>query len=113
MGIKNSKALEVVKKNLLSILSGVVALAAVAAAYWPVGGMFENLQSASDRRGAVYTELEGLLTKSRQLPLTDPTKTQQDELKLFPNQKTIDLGNSVTKHVSDQSTAMVNLIVKL
>ena len=113
ISFKNSKAIEVVKKNLLSILSGVVAIAAVAATFWPIGGMFGNLQTASDARGAVYSALEGILTKPRQLPLTDPAKTQQDDLKGFPNQKTIDLGNSVTKHVSDQSTAMVSLIVKL
>src|SRR5580658_11353493 len=107
ISLKNSKGLEVVKKNLLSILSGVVAIAAVVATYWPVGGMFQTLQAASDARGAVYTELEGLLTKPRQLPLTDPANTQQEPLKAFPNQKTIDLGNRVTSHVSKQSTDMV------
>ena len=113
MGMKNSKAMEVIKKNLLSILCGVVAVAAVVATYWPVGNMFGTLQAATEQRRQVYTELEGLLTKSRQLPLTDPAKTQQDDLKTFPNKKTIDQGTSVTDAVHTQSTQMVTLIEDL
>jgi hypothetical protein len=113
MGMKNSKAMEVIKKNLLSILCGVVAIAAVVATYWPVGGMFGTLQTATEQRRQVYTGLQELLTKSRQLPRTDPAKTQQDDLKTFPNKKTIDLGTSVTDAVHTQSIEMVKLIEDL
>jgi hypothetical protein len=108
--MKNSKAMEVIKKNLLSILCGVVAIAAVVATYWPVGNMFGTLQAATEQRRQVYTELEGMLTKSRQLPLTDPAKTQQDEWKTFPNKKAIELGTTVTDAVHNQSVEMVKLI---
>ncbi len=111
--MKNSKFMEFVKKNLLSLLCGLVAIAAVVATYWPVGKMFQDLQDASDKRGTVYTELEGILTKSRQLPLTDPNKTQQDELKTFPNAKTIALGTKATDDVHNQSMEMLTRIVEL
>jgi hypothetical protein len=109
----NSKFMQFVKKNLLSLLCGLVAILAIVATYWPVGKMFSDLQDASDKRGAVYSELQGILTKSRQLPLTDPNKTQQDDLKIFPNAKMIALGTKVTDDVHNQSMDMLARIVDL
>ena len=107
------KIMQAIKSNLLSILCGVVAIAAVVATFYPVGGWITTLKGKLDQRASLYTTLDSLRTKQRQLPLTDPNQTQQQPLNQFPNQKTIDEGDRVTKLVSQQSTQMVHEVVSL
>ncbi len=111
--MKTAAMLGPIKKNAFSISCAVIALLAIGATFWPVGKMFDELRASSDARAQVYQQLEGLLTKPRTLPLTDPSKTEPDDLKAFPNKKTIDLGQTVTQDVSKQSVDMVNLVVAL
>jgi hypothetical protein len=111
--MNKDKIMQVVKTNLLSILCGVIAIAAVIATFWPVGGWITALKDKLDQRAAVYSSLESLRTKPRKLPLTDPSQTQQEDLKQFPNQKTIEEGTRVTGLVSAQSIEMYHRVVAL
>ena len=60
--------MDIVKKNILSIACGVVAIAAIIAWFWPVGGMFATLQGDLDGRAKTYTDVETLRTAQRKLP---------------------------------------------
>lgn len=108
-----AKVMTAIKSNLLSIICGLIAIAAIVATDWPVGGWIEALKGKLDQRASLYGTLDSLRTKQRNLPLTDPNQTQQAELKEFPNQKTIDEGKHVTGLVSQQSLQMVHDIVQL
>jgi hypothetical protein len=105
--------MEILKKNVFSIVCVVIALVAVIATFYPIGGMYQQLHDTANTHASMFSQLQGLLTKQRKLPLTDPAQTQQEDLKIFPNQKTIDLGEKVTKQVSDQSKSMVTKVVDL
>lgn len=61
----------------------------------------------------MYTTLDGLLSKPRKLPLTDPSKTVQEDLTQFPNSNTIKKGTEVTTTVGKQSVDMVSTVVAL
>lgn len=111
--MNSEKIIGIIKKNLLSVLCGVVALIAFIAAFWPVGGFFTDLQTTTQRRAAQYGSLQGMLTKPRQLPLTDPSKTQQDPLQSFPTEPIIAAGDKATKDVSAQSKQMVKVVVEM
>ncbi len=111
--MNTGKIMEVVKKNVMSIACGVVAVAAIVAAFWPVGGFFTTLKDNATQRASAYGALSGLISKTRQLPLTDPSKTTQDPLTVFPTQPIIDAGDAATKNVHDQSVNMVKTVVTL
>jgi hypothetical protein len=110
MKIKLKKFLEIAKKNLVSVICIVVVAAAITATFWPIGGMLTNLQALADGRASIYSQLQSLDTQARQLPLTDPSKTTQDSLTIFPNEKTYEEGKRVTDSVSKQSMKMVQIV---
>lgn len=108
--------MEIVKKNLLSIICGVVALLAVVSIFWPGGSKKADLQKELDARKAKYTQAQSLLTKTRHLPIIQPTAasdTPAPELKRFPNQPIIDVGQKAVDELKGQSVAIVDAAVKL
>jgi hypothetical protein len=111
--MNTEKIMDVIKKNLLIILCAVVAIAALIAAYWPVGNFFAELQTQTQQRAAMYGTLNGLLTKPRNLPLTDPSKTTQDPLPYFPTEAIIAEGKKATDEVSEESKKMVQNVINL
>lgn len=98
--------MEIVKKNIISIICGVVALAALGVAFTMVPSDRDALQAKLDQSKATHDSLSGLLTKSRQLPTVDPDNPTADTLKQFPNEKIIKVGEEITKKVEAESFAM-------
>ena len=50
--------MDIVKKNILSIICGVVILLAIVSLFWPIGGMIESAQKRADERKDLYTKLD-------------------------------------------------------
>jgi len=111
--MNKDKVLEILKKNIFSVVCGVLVIAALVVAFIPVGGMFEKLKGDADQHASEYGTIQGLLTKQRKLPLTDPSKSTQDDLGRFPTQKVIDAGKAATAAVHDQSQKLVDTVVGL
>jgi hypothetical protein len=105
--------MEIVKKNILSILCGVVALAAVILLFFPISGWFESLQSELNTRGAKYTEVETLRTAPRKLPTLVLNGTEQAVLDRFPNEQVIKVGQEKTASLTAQSKNMLDTVTKL
>jgi hypothetical protein len=105
--------MDIVKKNIVSIICGVVALAAVAVAFTMLTSKQEELQKQLDGRKQVYDQLNGLLTKPRQLPVLDPDKPEPKPLTKFPNAKTIEEGGKLTKGVEEEAKRMVAAAAQL
>lgn len=105
--------MEIVKKNLVSIICGVVALLAFVAIFWPLGGYFSALQTQVDARKATNDTLTGLISKDRKLPIVDPVRIEQERLEQFPSKKAIEKGEEVTKQVADISNEMLKIAVDL
>lgn len=105
--------MEIVKKNLFSIVCGIVVVLAIIASYWPVGGYIASLQSETQTHAANYQTLQGLLTQQRNLPLTDPAQTTPKPLDVFPNKKVIAEGTAATTLVSTQSKQMLQLVEEM
>jgi hypothetical protein len=98
--------MDIVKKNLVSIICGVVALLAVVAAFvWPLNGYLEELQEKVKKRAAVEQKVQSLLNKSRTVPVftVDPSKPEADRLPKFPSTEIIDKGKKAMKLVRTQS----------
>jgi hypothetical protein len=98
--------MEIVKKNLVSIICGVIALAAIAVAFTMVSSRQAQLQADLNARKQVHDQLADLLKKDRSLPTVDPDKPTAEKLTKFPSQKIIDQGEQITKQVTAESNAM-------
>src|SRR5947199_363716 len=56
----NETAMEIVKKNLVSIICGVVALLALVAVFvWPLDGYYQTLQEKAKKRAEVQGKVSG------------------------------------------------------
>src|SRR3954451_9686737 len=105
--------MELVKKNLTSIICGVIALLAVVALFWPISGYYKELQDKAEGRKQVYTALKGIYDKKRNMPVVDLNTTEAKELPQFPTQAVIDWGKGVMDQVKAQSGSMFDTLLKM
>src|SRR5687768_2139296 len=98
--------MEIVKKNIISIICGVVAIACIGVWYFWLTGQQAELQTKLGESKTTHDALAGLLSKQRQLPTVDPDNPTVENLKQFPSQNVIDQGESITKQVEKESLAM-------
>ena len=57
--------MELVKKNIVSVVCGVVAIAAIVASFFPLGGYVEELQGALNKSKTDYSSLDTLRNRER------------------------------------------------
>ena len=105
--------LAVIKKNILSIICGLLALAAIIAIFWPIDGYFGQLQTQVDTRKAANSTATLLLRKQRTLPVLDPLSTDPQPLKGFPTVTVIARGKTATEAINDESVAMLKAAMSL
>ena len=105
--------MEIVKKNIVSIICGVVALAAVVVAFVIVPGRKEQLQANVNQSKSTHDALNTLLTKQRQLPVVNPDSPEQKALEAFPSKSVIDQGDALTKKVEQESKAIFQAAVDM
>src|SRR4051812_27955533 len=105
--------MEIVKKNMVSIICGVIALAAVGVAFTMVPSRAAALQTQLAGRKATYEEMKSLLSKQRQMPGVNPDSAAQEPLTVFPSAKIIEAGTKVMDAVQKESEAMRDAAVKM
>ena len=105
--------MEIVKKNIISIICGVVALAAVAVAFVIVPGKKEALQANVNQSKTAHDAVNGLLTKSRKLPVVNPDSPEEKTLEAFPSEAVIKQGDALTKKVEEESKAIFKAAVDM
>ena len=81
------------KKNAFALSCGVVAVGAVVSAFYPFGGLIEELQQKSTTEAGNYQTISSLM-HARKLPNVDPDKATPGELTLFPTKPEVDLGKA-------------------
>ena len=98
--------MELVKKNIVSVICGVVAIVAIVASFVPLGGYVEELQGSLNKSKTDYSSLDTLRTKQRNLPILKLEETTPQPLGMFPSKDVIEKARAVTKQVEDQSIEM-------
>jgi hypothetical protein len=107
--------MEIVKKNIVSILCGVVAILALVAIYWPVGGMAHDLQTKVEKsKSDYYSKLVSLRSSKRKLPVVDPLNpnAEQQQLSQFPTEEVIKSGEKARDDVQKMSQRMKEMTVE-
>src|SRR5437868_3605813 len=101
--------MEIVKKNILSIICGVVALIAVVASFWPLGGYREQLSSNLQSRAAVYTSVTSLKNKNRVKPVVNMTGGEPEQLNRFPNKEIIEQGETIKTQIEAEGKKVLDM----
>ena len=106
--------MDIVKKNIVSIILGVVALLCIVAVFfYPTPGYYAQLHTEGNARKADYDKVKSLVEQKRQLPTLDPESTEPKELDTFPTRPVIDAGAALTKAVAESSKGLMGEVVKL
>src|SRR3954470_19874261 len=105
--------LEIVKENILSVICAVVIIAALIAAYVPLGGYMHDLQGKLDASKAVAGQVDAMTTKARVLPVVNPDTTETQPLTSFPTDAIIHQGDEITKQVAAESLKMRDTAVAM
>jgi hypothetical protein len=101
--------MDIVKKNLFSIICGVIALVALVAVFvWPLNGYYDTLHSKVSSRAAIYSKVEGLMNKPRSLPVLDLSHPEAGRLTKFPSREVIKVGEAAQQGVKTESEKVYN-----
>jgi hypothetical protein len=105
--------MELVKKNIISVICGVVAILAIVASFFPLGGYVEALQKQLDDSKSKYSTLESLRTKQRNQPILKLDEVTPQPLGMFPAQNVIDAAGKIVKQVETESIRMREAAIKM
>jgi hypothetical protein len=105
--------MEIVKKNIISVICGVVAILAIVASFFPLGGYIQELQRNLDDSKSKYTSLESLRTKQRNQPILKLDETTPQPLGMFPSDNVIEAAGKVVKQVESESVRMRDAAIKM
>ena len=106
--------MDIVKKNFLSILCGVVALAGIVIWFFPIGGMYDALAAEVKTRGQEYGKVDTLRKQPRNKPtLQLGGDTEREPLGRFPNNDVIEAGKRATVEMKAQSDRIIEEVRKV
>ena len=97
--------MEVVKRNMYSILCGIVAIIAVVLVFYPLGGGFESLQGKLNESASDCSSINSLLGKEHTAPDVDINNAEQRKLGKFPTPKVIQAGEAAVVNALDFDSA--------
>ncbi len=99
--------MEIVKKHILSVICGVVALVALVLAFWPLGSMKETAQSQLNTRASRYQQLQTLRTRQRHLPMLDISTAEAALLPGFPSDIAIKKAEGLAEKLRSERNAVL------
>src|SRR5437016_153427 len=105
--------MEIVKKNIVSIVCGVIAIVALLALAWPVSGMYAETQGELGKRAKVFNDLNVLLKSPRTWPvIPDVESGDKTSLHQCPTPAAIDEAERIKNRVSKQAEEMQKLTMQ-
>jgi len=99
--------MDIVKKNMWSIVAGGVALIAIVLSFLPLGGMVGDLNKKLQERKRQYQSIQSLINKPRQVPQVDPDTSEVANLPAFPSRNVIAWGIEITTRVHEQTVELL------
>jgi hypothetical protein len=95
--------MNIVKKNIASLICGVFAILAIVGFFYPLGSIRTTAQAALDKRIAVYSAMNKVRTQERHLPMVDVAGGEPRKLEVFPTQPVIDWGQGFKQRIAEES----------
>lgn len=88
--------MDIVKKNLISIICGVIALVCVVLIFFPLGGMYKQVRAEVEKSAATGDSLASVAKAPRFWPTLSPKEEDKVPLKRFPTEATVKVGETIT-----------------
>jgi hypothetical protein len=105
--------MDLVKKNLVSIIFGAVAILAVVAIFWPISGFYSRLNADVAKRKTVFQSIKSL-DKKRPLPQLElASSAEAKQLDAFPTKQVIDAWQYASDKLKDESAAIQKAAVQM
>lgn len=105
---------DILKKNILSIICGVVVIAAVVVYFVYVSGtLYPKLDQAAAQRKSQYETLNNLLNKERNLPVIDLKSSEPVKLPIYPTLPVIEHAKQVTGQLTGQAKLILAQAVEM
>src|SRR6266567_431649 len=95
--------MDIVKKNMWSIVCGVVAVLAVLFTYWPLSGKFIELNGKLGQSVEEQRKFNQLNNTNPNMPVIDPKNSEVMKLNQFPTEKVIEKGKQVVGKVHTEA----------
>ncbi len=109
--MNKDEILTFIKKNIISLICGLMAILSLVAIFYPLGGMQDDLTTQANQHAADYSAITAL-TKPRKLPMSDPTQTDPGSLVGFPTPQDVKAGEIANKAFSDDSEKIFGYLLK-
>jgi hypothetical protein len=95
--------MDIVKKNMWSIVCGVIAVLAVVSTYYPLGGKFIELNDKLSSSASESNKFKTNINLNPNMPVIDPKTSEIKPLGQFPTEKVIEKGRQVVGKVHTES----------
>lgn len=105
--------MEIVKKNLLSIICGVIAVLALVLWFWPLGSIQEEAQTKLEQRTKLFGQMQTVLNQHRKLPAVELTVGEERKLDTFPNNDVIKWGQEQTQKLESEAKGVKAVAIRL
>src|SRR3954465_2268770 len=107
--------MDLVKKNIVSIIFGVIALIAVVLWIVPVSGWYTELKGGAEKQAKGSSEITSLISTPREMPNTSTSTAAPTPVPLgrFPNQQVIDLAKQKMAEVHARAQEVLNTAIDI
>jgi len=104
--------MDIVKNNLVSIILGVISLIAISSLFWFINPYVKSMEEQAQQSVRTATSINSLLTKARVMPAPTP-QGQPQPLTHFPNEGTIEVGETLRTQVQQSAQEMLAHAIEL
>ncbi len=105
--------MDIVKKNLVSILCGVVAIICVVLIFFPFGGMYASLTAEVTKSHGIGNSLDSVKRAPRSWPTLSPREEDKVPLKNFPTASAVEIAKRQTDGWTHDTQEFLVAAVKL
>jgi hypothetical protein len=105
--------MDIVKKNMWSIVCGVVAVLAVLSTYYPLSGKFVELNGKLTSSAEEHRKFGSLINTNPNMPVIDPKTSEIKPLGMFPTDRVIEKGKQVVGKVHTESEKLAKTAMDL
>lgn len=103
--------MDLIKKNIVSVICGLVAVVCVVLVFFPFGGMYEDLDKSVRDGWKVGTDLQGLARAQRTWPSLSPNEEDKLPLEQFPTAALISRGEQMTEGWKTAATRFLQFVI--
>jgi len=105
--------MDIIKKNIVSIVLGAIALVALVAFFWPLGAIKAEGRSAIAQRVTTHNSMQTILRANRTMPVYTIESGEAQPLEVFPTQRVIAWGQEMSNKLREEAAQVRQVAAEL